>query len=363
MGKVANQRSVKINKEACSKKDTYAVINLEALEKASCDLNGVAFKLWVYFSKNQDAYEVDMWTNNLEKFGIPNGGSYDRAWKELKDKGYLTLEKGKTKYEFHEIPLATNESIPTKMVVKESIPTKTELDTYQNGGNIPTKTDRIPTKMVGENITYNTKNNTNNITDTNSFAYAEPVQKKEYHDLYEYIRIAYTDKLNDKYLNMCFDGFNKDIMLHIFKYDVSSYEWLDSKNTYKDDKARFNTHLKYIKNKLYSNEIAEWETINMQHGSLTQTNDDLVDCMNILYQQDNDSSLQKHTTQEIKNAINIYAKSLTPEICNAYKVIVWEVIGVDKKISEIEDRYTLDKLWKKSIEFSNGGVKGFLDIA
>ena len=169
MSKVAKQRTVTVKKEKCDKSNTYATINLVALEKASCDLNGVAFKLWVFFAKNQQDYEVDMWINNIEEFGIPKGGSYDRAWKELVDKGYLVQNGTKTNFTFYEIPLTTktelsNESIVTKMVTKEVINSKTELDSHQNG-------TIIPTKMVGnshqngERIYYNTTiHNTNNNT-------------------------------------------------------------------------------------------------------------------------------------------------------------------------------------------------------
>lgn len=103
MGFVANQRTVRVVKEDIEKQQEVAMINLKALEEASLNLNGVAFKLWVYFSKNKNHNEIDMWTRNLNKFGISKGGSYDRAWRELEEKGYLKAGIEKNKYIFYEI--------------------------------------------------------------------------------------------------------------------------------------------------------------------------------------------------------------------------------------------------------------------
>ena len=50
---VPNQKIVRIEKEPCGKGNLYAAINLKALEAAAQNLDAGAFKLWIYFAKNQ----------------------------------------------------------------------------------------------------------------------------------------------------------------------------------------------------------------------------------------------------------------------------------------------------------------------
>lgn len=54
---VPNQKIVRIEKEPCGKGNLYAAINLKALEAAAQNLDAGAFKLWIYFAKNQNGYE------------------------------------------------------------------------------------------------------------------------------------------------------------------------------------------------------------------------------------------------------------------------------------------------------------------
>lgn len=54
---VPNQKIVKVSKEPCNKSNYYAAINLEAMEQAAQALDAAAFKLWIYFAKNQNNYE------------------------------------------------------------------------------------------------------------------------------------------------------------------------------------------------------------------------------------------------------------------------------------------------------------------
>lgn len=240
MGNVANQRSVEVVKEVCNKNNNYATINLDALEKASCELNGVAFKLWVFFSKNQDKFVVDMWINNLENFGIKDGGSYDRAWKELKAKGYIIPESGTTKFKFYEVANTHQNGINT-------IPTKTELDSHQNGGMIPTKTEPIATKMVGEYITDNTNNNTNIIQNENETVIMDEPEVESSPKVKSSIATHYN--LSDKYvtnnptvLELGYDEVEAIIESH--NYELSK---LDMNSGYESDAHRFNSQMKLIK--------------------------------------------------------------------------------------------------------------------
>ena len=69
--KVPNQKEVVVNKEKCNKENLYATINLAAMDKAAQDLKPNSFKLWIYFSKNQDNYEFALSSKAVERdFGI-----------------------------------------------------------------------------------------------------------------------------------------------------------------------------------------------------------------------------------------------------------------------------------------------------
>ena len=66
-----NQKIIKVNKEKCDKQNYYAAINLNALESAALKLKSGAFKLWVYFAKNQDEFEFALSNKAVaETFGI-----------------------------------------------------------------------------------------------------------------------------------------------------------------------------------------------------------------------------------------------------------------------------------------------------
>lgn len=98
---VPNQKVVKVNKEKCDKAHLYATINLDAMEAAAQELKAGAFKLWVYFAKNQNNYEFALSNKEvLDTFGIKKD-QYDSAIKELKDKGYL-VEEGGNRFSFSE---------------------------------------------------------------------------------------------------------------------------------------------------------------------------------------------------------------------------------------------------------------------
>lgn len=113
---VANQKIVKIQKEVCNKQNLYTTINLQALESASIDLQAGAFKLWVYFAKNQDRFTFALSSKDAEQtFGIKIK-QYNNAIKELEEKGYLIKQKG-NEYIFSETPFVMpkgNNEVKTK---------------------------------------------------------------------------------------------------------------------------------------------------------------------------------------------------------------------------------------------------------
>jgi hypothetical protein len=66
-----NQKTITIKKEKADNKNYYCKINLSALECAATDLKSGAFKLWIYFAKNQDNYSFGLSNKAVaETFGI-----------------------------------------------------------------------------------------------------------------------------------------------------------------------------------------------------------------------------------------------------------------------------------------------------
>lgn len=103
MPKVPNQKTIITKKEKCDTKNLYAKINLKALENAMQNLKGETFKLWIYFSKNQDNYTFYLSKVDVLNYGVGSASSYNRGIAELIEKGYLK-EVSKEKYNFIEFP-------------------------------------------------------------------------------------------------------------------------------------------------------------------------------------------------------------------------------------------------------------------
>lgn len=97
-----NQKTITVVKEKTDKQNLYCKINLNALESAAADLQAGAFKLWIYFAKNQDNFVFGLSNKAVaEMFGIKKD-QYDKAVKELIQKGYL-IETSKNHYNFKEL--------------------------------------------------------------------------------------------------------------------------------------------------------------------------------------------------------------------------------------------------------------------
>lgn len=136
---VPNQKTITVKKELTDKQNYYTAINLNALERAAVDLQAGAFKLWVYFAKNQNNYNFALSSKEVEEtFGIKIK-QYNNAIAELCNKGYLLKDKGNS-YIFYELP-------------KQDVITKSnnEVDTKSNNELLPKDT---------RNITENTLNTT-----------------------------------------------------------------------------------------------------------------------------------------------------------------------------------------------------------
>lgn len=79
------------------------MLNVEASMRALSELSANGFKLWFYLAKNQ----VQEWTLVRSAYqnlvGVANA-TYDKAFQELKDKGYLEQKNDSRILVFHESP-------------------------------------------------------------------------------------------------------------------------------------------------------------------------------------------------------------------------------------------------------------------
>lgn len=138
---VPNQKVVSIKKEKTDKQNYYAAINLQALELAARELQSGAFKLWIYFAKNQPNYTFGLSSKDAEEnFGIKIK-QYNNAIKELINKGYLIKDKG-INYYFCEKP---NSVIPkdNNDVISKGNNTIAPKDTRNNTNNTNNNTDKF----------------------------------------------------------------------------------------------------------------------------------------------------------------------------------------------------------------------------
>lgn len=90
------------HKEPCDKNNSYCTFSVEAFKKAVRELSGNAFKLWMYFAKNQDGCSVEMSLTDAAKWGFKKGSFY-KAMDELTKLGYIR-DLGRDVFIFYENP-------------------------------------------------------------------------------------------------------------------------------------------------------------------------------------------------------------------------------------------------------------------
>ena len=84
-----NQKAIRVVKAEANADNPYTITNRKALQKARQTLKGNAFKLWSYFSENQQGYEFGFSSSAAAKeLGI-NVDTTRAAVNELIQKGYL----------------------------------------------------------------------------------------------------------------------------------------------------------------------------------------------------------------------------------------------------------------------------------
>lgn len=146
---VPNQKKVRVNKEVCNQANIYAAINIAAMEQAAQKLDAGAFKLWIYFAKNQNAYEFALSSSEVEKVFGMKIKQYSNAVKELIEKGYLVEQSGNA-YNFFEVAV-----MPKEDNEKESVMPK------GNNAVMPKKDNGVMPKGNNALLPQRIRNNTN----------------------------------------------------------------------------------------------------------------------------------------------------------------------------------------------------------
>lgn len=84
-----NQRIIYIQRVSDDVKKEFFKIGHTQLNKAAMDLNGNTFKLYVYLADNKNNYKLELSSKHFIEWSGTSDSTYDRAFKELKEKGYL----------------------------------------------------------------------------------------------------------------------------------------------------------------------------------------------------------------------------------------------------------------------------------
>ena len=84
-----NQRIIYIERISDQVRKEFFKIGHEQLNKAASDLGGNAFKLYIYLCDNQADYRLELSSKHFISWSGTSESTYDRAFKELKEKQYL----------------------------------------------------------------------------------------------------------------------------------------------------------------------------------------------------------------------------------------------------------------------------------
>ena len=86
---VPNQRVIYIMRDSENARSNFFKIGHKQLDKAVNDLNANTFKLYIYLANNKDNYKLELSSKHFILWSGTSDSTYDRAFKELKEKGYL----------------------------------------------------------------------------------------------------------------------------------------------------------------------------------------------------------------------------------------------------------------------------------
>lgn len=177
---VPNQKVIVVAKAVTDEKNKYARINLQAMDNAAQDLGAGAFKLWIYFAKNQNGYEFALSRQAVENnFGIKKK-QYDNAIEELITKKYLVVTKSNY-YTFYEVPKIEKESAEVPKSNQDVEPkSDCVVITKSNQAWYP-KEERNTTNItnITNNITEVTELESSDVTEPCEQAHPSPAARSE----------------------------------------------------------------------------------------------------------------------------------------------------------------------------------------
>lgn len=152
-----NQKVVQVKHEICDADHIYTMCNVKANSAAMKELSANTYKLYMYFDLNQDGYLFALSYKAVHEATGMSDKTYQRAIKELIDKGYLVKSKGQNNlYIFYDGKESENGKVKnTQRSRKEFRTSSKEMD--ESKGKM--FGDRQP-ENTGEIIQDNTKDNT-----------------------------------------------------------------------------------------------------------------------------------------------------------------------------------------------------------
>lgn len=159
---VPNQKHIITKKEPCDKSNIYSITNIEAMKSAMKDLKGECFKLWSYFSKNQNNFQFDLSYKELEQWGIAKSTYYE-SFKKLVEKGYLQRKNEHSNiYFFTETAFSEIWKEPTE---KEYIISEIQKDNSGNRNEFSDFRQRNNTDTLQKNTIKKSGKAANNLDD------------------------------------------------------------------------------------------------------------------------------------------------------------------------------------------------------
>ena len=146
---VPNQKKIRIATRTKRNKDNlYAMMNIDALQAAVCHLKGSALKMWLYFNKNQDNFELGLSQKACAAWGIKKDSYYDGVEELIKKRYLLPTHWGSNVYYFYESP---------KPEDPNEIKTKPFGEISNRSANLEKKESENPERNNTNNIKDNTK--------------------------------------------------------------------------------------------------------------------------------------------------------------------------------------------------------------
>lgn len=86
---VPNQKKIIIERSSENCRKDFLKVSNNNLHLAMYNLSSNAFILWIYFTDNANGYPLDLYPIDFINITNLSRSTYDRAFKELEEKGYL----------------------------------------------------------------------------------------------------------------------------------------------------------------------------------------------------------------------------------------------------------------------------------